>query len=376
MTLFIVNLILLICAIKENVTLFKLSLFFIAMCFIFSFGRSYDWINYYDVYNNLSDYNFINLPFEPGLYWLMKVFSGLGLSYPILNGCIEGFIFYSIYHFCKNRENKSLTIFILFAIMGNTLLTEQIRQGLAFAIILRFYYLFEDNKMLKSALIISIAMLFHMSAVICFLFYPINKKQGMISILKFALYCITFLVISYLLWLKPELVSGIGILYGKMVDYKNSYTEGFVSWSNLYESKVLIIYLAILVLTLIMRKKKRKTFGLEIDSSIKALIFMSLTKITVFFGRFQYFMLPVFAAGVDKYFTASSSSRISIYKVFLLLFLYFVSLTPFWSNTYVHSMNDPVYIFSSESDISRTINRRCAALHAYDKTNNAIIRCR
>ncbi|WEJ92059.1 MAG: EpsG family protein [Klebsiella huaxiensis] len=376
MTLFIVNLILLLCAIKENERLYKLSLILIAACFILSFGRSYDWINYYDVYININDYGIVNLPFEPGLFWVMKVFDSVGLPFSILNGCMELFIFYSVYQFCKNKENKSLSLFILFAIMGNTLLTEQIRQGLAFAIILRFYYLFEEKKNLKSCLVILIAMLFHMSAVICFLFFPLNKKHGMPSIIKFSIYCVAFLIVSYFLWLKPDLVSSIGILYGKLVDYKNSYTEGFVSWSNLYESKVLILYLAILTLTFIIRRKKKNTCGVGIDSSIKALIFMSLTKITVFFGRFQYFMLPIFISGIDKYFTSSSPRRISFYKILLLVILYFISLTPFWSNTYVHSMNDPVYLFSSKSDISSTINRRCAALHAYDKTNNAIIRCR
>lgn len=376
MTLFIVNLILLLCAIKENERLYKLSIIFIAACFILSFGRSYDWINYYDVYININDYGLMNLPFEPGLFWLMKIFDSIGLPFSLLNGCIELFIFYSIYQFCKNKENKSLSVFILFAIMGNTLLTEQIRQGLAFAIILRFYYLFEDKKNLKSFFIILIAMLFHMSAIICFLFYPLNKKNGMPSIIKFTFYCVAFLIVSYFLWLKPDLVSSVGILYGKLVDYKNSYTEGFVSWSNLYESKVLILYLAILVVVFIMRRKKKKVFGVEIDSSIKSLIFMALTKITVFFGRFQYFMLPIFISGIDKYFTASTSKRISIYKIAILIILYFISLTPFWSNTYVHSMNDPVYLFSSKNDINSAINRRCAALHAYDKTNNAIIRCR
>lgn len=87
-------------------------------------------------------------------------------------------------------------------------------------------------------------------------------------------------------------------------------------------------------------------------------------------------MLPIFISGIDKYFTASTSKRISIYKISILIILYFISLTPFWSNTYVHSMNDPVYLFSSKNDINSAINRRCAALHAYDKTNNAIIRCR
>lgn len=102
------------------------------------------------------------------------------------------------------------------------------------------------------------------------------------SIIKFTFYCVAFLIVSYFLWLKPDLVSSVGILYGKLVDYKNSYTEGFVSWSNLYESKVLILYLAILVVVFIMRRKKKKVFGVDIDSSIKALIFMALTKITVF----------------------------------------------------------------------------------------------
>ncbi|WP_370690441.1 EpsG family protein [Enterobacter cloacae] len=101
---------------------------------------------------------------------MLRIFKLFGLSYGIHNFIVIGFLFLHTQFLHKNK-NPSLAFFTLFCFLGHYILSEQIRQALAICIILRFFDVIRNRRVVAGSVVILIAMTFHMSAVFCFLLF-------------------------------------------------------------------------------------------------------------------------------------------------------------------------------------------------------------
>ncbi|MDW2866439.1 EpsG family protein [Enterobacter hormaechei] len=367
------NFFLFLLSFRNDKVIFKIGFIVTAAYCSLSFGRGFDWINYYDVYQNL-DLKYYDSPFEPGYYFLLRIFKLFGLSYGIHNFIVIGFLFFCIHNFCIKTKNPSLAFFTLFCFLGHYILSEQIRQALAICIILRFFDVIRNRRVVAGSVVILIAMTFHMSAVFCFLLFFIINDEKKNTNIKFLVYCVSFLFVAYILWLYPVIISSIPMLYNKFIDYTNAYTEGFISVERIISSKVVFIYFMMLIMCLLLLINNRLS---SVNSSIKALIFMIITKLTIFLGRFQYYMIPLLIIGLDDYFKRSKKPwTIDINRLFYAICLFVISLVPLWTPSTYESINDSLYINASDHDIENAISRRCATLNYYDPENGAIRRCR
>ncbi|EIY5006730.1 EpsG family protein [Klebsiella variicola] len=372
MSFLLINIMLFICSFFNKKILFYISFFISLLYFCFTFGRGFDWINYYDIYLSINP-NVFELPFEPGYYIIMRVFHYFGSPFSVMMAFTTLVMFSFIFIYCRRMQNPTLSFFTLISFMGHYLFSEQVRQGLAICIILYGFPFFERKQYVKAFLIILIAMLFHVSAIFCLLFFFIIKKNESFANIKFSIYCLLFLMLSYYIWSNPAIVKFIPLFYSKMIDYSTSYTEGFISVGKILSSKVAFLYIVMLVLSILILKKTKNS---DVNRAIKALIFMTLTKITIFFGRFQYYVMPLLISGLDDYFSRNTGRKISFYKVIYVTSLFVISLVPLWTPSTYTSINDPIYIGSSVKEVEGKVGNRCMILNKYDKDNNAIWRCR
>lgn len=375
MLFFLMNTFLYLMSFNNDKRLFKITFFVVTVYYVFSFGRGYDWINYYDIYHNITDSTSVfDSPFEPGYYIYMMVAKMFGATYIIQNSLATMAVFLCVYRFCINTNNPSLSFFAIICFMGHYLLSEQIRQAISVCVILLFYDAFLKKKIYLSLFSIILAMMFHISAIFCLLYYLILNDNKKYSNLKFLIYCILFLVAFYYAWANPDLLIGAKFLYYKFVAYANSYDEGFISIEKLINSKVIFIYFIMLTISIMILKYRKVP---AMNNSIKALVFMILSKLTVFLGRFQYYMVPLLISGFDEYFSRRKiSGNALVYRTLYATSLFIISIVPFWTPSTLSSINNSLYIISiSEKQIENAIQERCETLNHYDPNNKAIKRC-
>ncbi|EFO2545303.1 hypothetical protein B6R26_03510, partial [Escherichia coli] len=179
------------------------------------------------------------------------------------------------------------------------MLSEQIRQALAICIILLFFDVFRHRKIIKGILVIFLATSFHVSAMFCFIYFFMLNDRTRQPNTKFFIVCFIFILMAYSIWLNPNIISFLPLIYKKFVGYTEAYTEGFISISRIVSSKVVLIYLSMLILLFHIYKKSKDRY---VFFSTKAIILMIITKLTVFLGRFQYYAIPLLILGIDNYF--------------------------------------------------------------------------
>ncbi|HIB4660928.1 TPA: EpsG family protein [Klebsiella quasipneumoniae subsp. similipneumoniae] len=372
MAFMIINISLFIFSFFNSKLVFKVSIFITFLYCSLTFGRGYDWINYYDYYNSIAK-GYDTMPFEPGYYYVMVLFSYFSAPFSLLTFFTTVFFFVVIYKFCIETKKPSLNFFTIFAFMGFFMFSEQIRQGVAVCIIMLAIPYFERNEKWKACIFIALAMLFHVSAIFCFLYFSIMKTEGNFSKLKFISGSLLFVMLALYVWNNPGVLSFIPFLYDKMSAYNESYGEDAASVLKIFLSKAAFIYIFVFLICFLFLKDGG---GKEIDRAIKSSFFMVLTKLTFFLARFQFYAVPTMVMGLDEYFSSKGrNGRISIYKTAYLCVIFLISLVPYWSEIYSRSLASPLYIISSQSDIEHTIGRRCMDLFNYDKENNAIKRC-
>ncbi|HCB1585221.1 EpsG family protein [Citrobacter portucalensis] len=133
---------------------------------------AYDWINYYDFYSRIDDVALFNNTFEPGFTALMKISAWMGLEYHSVYILSNVIIYFFVYRYCIKFRYSGFVFFFIFALFGFVLFAEQIRQGIALAILL---FASRRRKFLLYALV---ACMFHYSAVFAIaLDFIINSKE-------------------------------------------------------------------------------------------------------------------------------------------------------------------------------------------------------
>ncbi|WJV41545.1 EpsG family protein [Raoultella terrigena] len=342
----------------------------VAFFFSITFGYGYDWINYNDFYYD-SPYMTV-LPFEPGLFYLMRFFVFLGLPFKCLVCFIYIFIYYCCYRFCVQLKNPMIGFYCMFSLLGFYMYSEQFRQGIALSIIILGLSKKEQEYPWKIMPYILVAALFHVSALTALLFnfiFTDNVKK-----LKFNAILITAFVSFLLLILSsPGLISFIPFVGSKVADYSALYSSGSSFFVYMIQQKQTYVYLALLLVIIMIYKKEKNR---RILWAALSAYFLVLTKMAQFLVRFGYYFVPFLVMGLDDYFQSKSrKGYIYIHKTMFLIVVFIMSTIPFFISSYMKISTSPATIFDSKSEIERKISIRCDFVKITGVGDGVIKRC-
>lgn len=361
---------LMICSFTSQRKMFYVSFPIIALFFSITFGYGYDWINYNDFYYD-SPYMTI-LPFEPGLFYLMRLFVYFDFPFKYLVCAIYIFIYYCCYKFCVKLKNPMIGFYCLFSLLGFYMYSEQFRQGIALSIIILGLSKPVKEYPWRLTPYILIASLFHVSALTAFLFNVIfsdnEKKLKFNSILITAFVCLLLVILS-----SPGIISFIPFIGEKVAGYSALYNSGGSFFIYMIQQKQTYVYLALLLVIVFIYKKERDKKILW--ASLSA-YFLLLTKLAQFLVRFGYYFVPFLVIGLDEYFqTKNKKGYIYIYKTIFLMVIFVMSTIPFFISSYMDISTSPATIFDSKSDIERKISIRCDFVQLTGVGDGVIKRC-
>lgn len=369
MILLSLNTFLFLCAHCNNRLIFRTSFFVVLITLTLTYGYGYDWINYYDTYQSIQRGHY-TLPFEPGYYLIMRFFALIDAPYQAMSAFTTSLILWLTYLFCRNTKNPGVSFFVIFSFMGFFMFTEQIRQGMAVCLMMLSIQLFEKRSNLKAILMIIVAMLFHVSAIICLLYVFIVRGNHWRDIIRYMTY-VSFAILLILYTLsKPSILSFIPYVYLKLQGYSNSYSEDIISIIRIFFSKGALINIFLLFLFSIVNDRDR-----HLSLSIKAIFFIIITKTAHFLVRFQFYFVPFIVLGFDRYLGSSRSKYRILVKNLYLIAVLLISFSPVFSDIYYKSMNSPLFVTATESDINKTITTRCSDLYDFDPQSNNIGIC-
>ncbi|WP_274378996.1 EpsG family protein [Alkalihalophilus pseudofirmus] len=140
-----------------------------------------DTLNYFWAFSNIAQENMFassDSRFEIGYIFLVRLLSNLGFDYFGFQVVTTFFIYFAFGSFIRRYSiNYSLSIFI-FLTMNMFFDTMNItRSYLALSILLLSVKFIEEKKPIKFLLLVGVATLFHTSAIIFLLLYPLSKVQ-------------------------------------------------------------------------------------------------------------------------------------------------------------------------------------------------------
>ncbi|WP_333848967.1 EpsG family protein [Leclercia sp.] len=163
---------LLCCSLVNNKSITGFNIF-VTFCIMSGwYFPAYDWMNYHDFYARIDTVGYLNSTFEPGFTALMKFCAFFNFDYHVVYILSNAIIYFFIYKYCMKFPRPGFVFFFIFSLFGFVLFAEQIRQGIALAILL---YASGRRKFIFYALI---ACLFHYSAVFAIgLEYIINSDD-------------------------------------------------------------------------------------------------------------------------------------------------------------------------------------------------------
>ena len=189
-----------------------------------------DTIMYTDVFNQMPDiWNLINgeslildkFPLELGYLYLNSIVQFI-VSAPQLLFFIIATISISAYYFLFRKYSPyiALSFFIYLSLLYIFREIVQIRNGVACALVLYSVKFLYEQKIKKYILIILIAASFHLTAVVGFSFYFINKilwtRKKILLVLFFGL------IVTQIEWIYQvmEILGNMGILYYRIAKYQ------------------------------------------------------------------------------------------------------------------------------------------------------------
>lgn len=231
---------------REQVRLVKWILLAFLICFIgMRYRTGSDWQVYLKAFEKMpiiGNYN----SWEPGFYWLMRfIYDTIG-SYYFVQFLGTLFLFYAINRFYSRYSVHpifSITLFVCLFFLS--ILMAQVRQGIALAIVILGAPFIFKRKIIEFSLVICLASLFHISALMAFPLYFLDRRWGN----KLS---ISLLILCQFLYFFPSLVLGwfdaIGSLLpgrlGVLVDeYTGTfYTKGVNFGTGLYYIAQMVIY--------------------------------------------------------------------------------------------------------------------------------------
>ena len=359
MSFVIISLFLLILAIIEDKTLFKISFFVITIFNAWTFAYGYDWMNYYDTFLDVQAGTVETFFTEPGYLILMEVSNFLGLNFPQFSACVTILMYMSIYSFCNKMENPNLAFFTLYSFLSFFMLTEQIRQGLALCILLFGVYALYYGRTKRFIVIVLISSLFHISAVMAFLFLFIRGTSEK-GLYKFTLAASIFVVALLYSLYHPELFSSLPLIGPKVAAYARLSEEKDVGfWSYVLGSRLVFIYLFLYIFLFSVRKSERSIY-----SGVGAVFVLFLSRLSPYLVRVGYYFVPYLVISVDRYMTTQGRGLYSkLNKLVYISVIFMVATIPAWNPVYWQGSKTFLTINSDVSEINKEITRKCKILH-------------
>lgn len=174
--------------------------FIIFLILAFKQGGDPDYLSYIDIYTSSLNSSYVDIRIEPFYYLINYAFVSLGIDFQVLLVIIAFLLVPAKIIFIKDYSpNFLLSIWIYICIIFILYDFIAIRQGIAFSFILLSYYSIVQRNFKKYFFMIFIASLFHFSAIILLLIYPIVIRQYRTIFLYLALsiiFCLNFFQIQ------------------------------------------------------------------------------------------------------------------------------------------------------------------------------------
>lgn len=194
------------------------------------------------------------------LLFIIKIFTS---DYRVMMGIVAALTLIGPFLFIKKYSNNYPLSIVMFISMGSYYLHFYVlRQALALSVFLAFFYLIGERKMIKYFIAIIIASLFHKTAIVLLLLYPLvnippsKHKRAIITIVA-----IIFILFS------PQISNFL------ISDFYSQYFDRFVVGAGI---KLLMFYGAMIIIYTLSKPRLHSVEKKEIVSSSLFTVFIQL----------------------------------------------------------------------------------------------------
>ncbi|MCV3250774.1 EpsG family protein [Escherichia albertii] len=256
---------------------------------------AYDWINYYDFYTRIDNIELFNNVFEPGFTALMKVCAWMGFEYHSVYMLSNVIIYFFVYRYCVRFRYSGFVFFFIFALFGFVLFAEQVRQGIALAIIL---FASQKRKFILYALV---ACLFHYSAIFSIgLYFIISSKEEKRRKMMLIFSCVVLVSLAFLVFDFNSTI--VYFITQKISNYLNS---------NIFSPSFALGFLLYFILSLLCLYKRKENI---VNKKWQVFCFGVVLLGIPFpvFNRFTYFCYPYLIPDIERLFSKYISRGILI----------------------------------------------------------------
>ncbi len=356
---------LMICSFTRNSSIFIYNILLLFIFFSSAYCFNYDWMNYRVFYENLNSLslidNIVNSGFEPAFVAISMLCNTLKLDYQWVIILCDIIIFFCVVKTIGKFRNKNIALFVFFAFFGFYLIAEQIRQAVAISIGLLAFAKLKQGYSKSFFLYVVLAMLFHVSAVMIFSFYFLEKIFYM---RKRRLLLIVFLIVGTILpslfsilIQHPEWFSFYPLLMKKLSYYADSElgnNSAIITPGLLPNTLLLLICMVFFV---------RDIYYKYSQQAIVSAAFIIQSKVVALFYRFSNYGIIYIIYAVEDYLGSSRKNSVFIYISFVLCITLF-ALKPFSTELYRSSVMDyHFYWLSEKNDEAKIKISRCDVLY-------------
>lgn len=334
---------------KNNLGILSAVFFFIALSG--NFLNGVDWIHYFTIYDNLKYNIIISNGIEPGFYFLMKLTNEIGFDYQqfvIMCNLIIISIFYCAISFFTKRISFAIFIFYLAFCLG--LFNEQLRQAIAFVIIVYSYRYIIYGKRNYFCIGVVIASLFHISAIFSLIVlysYKINfNKRNATFLIIFSVFL--NILMPYLYNLIMPFFPATSFIMKKLTLYNEMGNVGGGKFGVFVIFDVVWIYLLIIIFSIReMSTKEKFLVNISILGCLFHMIFYALPSMQrltyyLFFGQIILFI---------EIFRLKMNVSKMLYSLMILTFLFYNYYSKQFSGFSKGYFNNNIYFFSIGENI-------------------------
>lgn len=272
----------------------------------------------------------VNRSFELG-YQILNVLIGKITQDPhaflvIIASILYGGTAYFLYKYSKNI----LVSLCLFYCVCFSIYTTMLRQGIAMVIAMYGYYQLKEGKKLKAALVFAFAMLFHTSAIVCFLFFIdtklfANKKMVFFTTLTLSLLSMLGIFNAVFISILPQYSQ---YFYGRYA------SSGWLAVTyDLIRNSVFFWFVNKSI------DKNKRSDRLIISNMVFLLLFSALGySVNLFTRANQYFLLISIIELPNAFYFAKMKNKslwmFIICTVMLIMFILIMVFRPNWNHLY------------------------------------------
>lgn len=346
------------CSFSRNKRIFLLSNFLVFLFLSGAYCYGYDWIRYKAYFDDkFLYYSLDTWIYEPLFMALYAIVKPLGLEYHWVVVLCAGIIGRNIYVFSKEKVNPNFALFFVFSIFCFMEFMEQLRQGVAISFILLAYSALKYNDKKSFYINVMLATAFHISAVLCLFFIPLNKlmssnypkvKVIVISALTFAGVEVAGYVIN------NAALLGDFFIFHKLSGYSTD-SSGLLSFG---------LFLNLAVVSICVLSIRARTP--QVYVSIVASIFVITSKSISIVFRFSYYGYVYVYDAFEFIFLQRSKVNKFAVNVILLVF----ALKPFLNPVYFAMLGQYNFFwigwFFDSVDVSAIVHDKCSLLSSYD----------